>query len=115
VIRVGEAALPLERAVTVPPDASAVELASRLAVTRQGLALVLDEGRLVGVVSRTDLQRAIALGQILSHGRSVGPFGPVARAEAPAPAAAPPAPSDPQRGDPAHGGGTAARPRSPEA
>src|SRR6266545_2959007 len=62
-LRVGQVALPLERAITVTPDASAVEVVARLAMTRQTLALVLDEGRLVGVVSPTDLSRAIALGQ----------------------------------------------------
>jgi Zn-dependent protease len=94
VLRVGQIALPLERTVTVPPDASAVEVASKLALTRQSLALVLDGHRLVGVVSPTDLQRAIALGQSFPRRRSAGPFGPVAQPTAPAPATAPPAPDD---------------------
>jgi Zn-dependent protease len=96
VLRIGQVALPLERVVTVAPDESAVEVASRLAMTRQSLALVLDEGRLVGVVSATDLQRAIALGHSLPRGRSAGPFGPVAPPTAPPPASAPPAPLPPR-------------------
>jgi Zn-dependent protease len=116
VLRVGQIALPLERVVTVAPDASAVEVASRLAATRQGLALVLDEGRLVGVVSPTDLSRAIALGQSFPHGRPAGPFGAVAQPPAPPQADAPPAPFPPPQGGPApRGGATVPRPRSPEA
>ena len=99
-IRVGQLALPLERAITVAPDASAVEVAARLATTRRSLALVLDDGRLVGVVSRTDLSRAIALGNgVPRGGRAAGPFGPVAQPTAPPPASAPPAPSPPPQGD----------------
>jgi Zn-dependent protease/CBS domain-containing protein len=128
VVRIGQIALPLERAVTVPPDASAVEVASRLAATRQSLALVLDEGRLVGVVSATDLSRAVALGQGFPRGRLAGPFGPVAQPTAPPPATAPPAPLPPppggsspqggpvQQGGPApRGGATVPRPHPPEA
>jgi Zn-dependent protease len=113
-LRVGQVALPLERAVTVPPDASTVEVASKLAVTRQRLALVLDERRLVGVVSPMDLQRAIALGQSFPGGRSAGPFGPVAQPTAPAPATAPPAPYDLDDLAP-RAGATVSRPRAPEA
>src|SRR6266511_323516 len=103
-LRVGQVALPLERAITVTPDASAVEVAARLATTRQTLALVLDEGRLVGVVSPTDLSRAIALGQSFPRGRGAGPFGPVAQPTAPPPANAPPAPPPPQGAAPAPAG-----------
>src|SRR6266542_593786 len=103
-LRVGQVALPLERAITVTPDASAVEVAARLAMTRQTLALVLDEGRLVGVVSPTDLSRAIALGQSFPRGRGAGPFGPVAQPTAPPPANAPPAPPPPQGAAPAPAG-----------
>lgn len=95
-LRVGQLALPLERAITVPPDSSAVELAAKLAMTRRSLALVLDEGRLVGVVSPTDLSRAIALGHTFPRGAAAaGPLEPVARPTAPPPANAPPAPSSP--------------------
>jgi len=107
-LRIGQVAGPLERAITASPNTSAVELAARLATTRQHLALVLDEGRLVGVVSTTDLSRAIALGRGFPRsGRPTGLFGPVAQAAAPPPANAPPAPSVPPHRGPS--------PRSPEA
>jgi len=92
-VRVGQLAQPLARTVTVGPDDPAVGVAARLATTRQGLALVLEEGRLVGVVSPTDLSRAIALGQGFTHaGRSVGALGPVAPPAPPAPPRSPHAP-----------------------
>jgi Zn-dependent protease/CBS domain-containing protein len=62
-VRVSQLARPLSAVVTAHPDDSAVEVAARLAASRQSLALVLDQGRLVGVVSPTDLARAVALGQ----------------------------------------------------
>ncbi len=62
-VRVSEFARPLSAVVTAGPDELAVEVATKLAVARQSLALVLDEDRLVGVVSPTDLVRAIALSQ----------------------------------------------------
>jgi Zn-dependent protease/CBS domain-containing protein len=62
-VRVSELARPLSAVVTAHPDDSAVELAAKLAASRQTLALVLEQGRLVGVVSPTDLARAVALGQ----------------------------------------------------
>jgi Zn-dependent protease/CBS domain-containing protein len=119
-LRIGQLALPLERVITVEPDSSAVELAARLAMSRQTLALVLEEGRLVGVVSPTDLSRAIALGQSFPPGRLTGSPEPVARPTTPPPANAPPAPSGPPAssapsrggdsppqasGPPPHGGG----------
>jgi Zn-dependent protease/CBS domain-containing protein len=62
-VRVSELARPLSAVVTAHPDDSAVELAAKLAAARQALALVLDQEQLVGVVSPTDLVRAVALGQ----------------------------------------------------
>jgi Zn-dependent protease len=62
-VRVSELARPLSAVVTAQPDDPAVELAARLAASGQALALVLDQGALVGVVSPTDLARAVALGQ----------------------------------------------------
>ncbi len=61
-VRVSELARPLSEVVTARPDDPAVEVATKLAMSRQPLALILDEDRLVGVVSPTDLARAIALG-----------------------------------------------------
>lgn len=94
--RVAEVAMPLERSVIVEPETPAVEVAARLAMGRQGLALVLEQGRLVGVVSPTDLSRAIALGQGNRRGGSAAaPVEPVAHPAAPPPVSAPPAPPAP--------------------
>ncbi len=82
--RVGHVAQPLARTVTVAPEESAVMVAARLAMTRQSLALVLDEGQLVGVVSQTDLSRATALGRSLARsGRSAEPAAPSAPPRSP--------------------------------
>ncbi|HEX8863294.1 MAG TPA: site-2 protease family protein [Actinomycetes bacterium] len=91
-IRVGQLALPLERAVTVQPETSAVEVAARLTMSRQSIALVLDQARLVGIITPTDLERAIALGRGIPRGdHPAGPYGPVAPPTAPPPEPAPPA------------------------
>jgi Zn-dependent protease/CBS domain-containing protein len=105
-IRVSQLALPLERAVTVQPETSAVEVAARLSMSRQSIALVLDQARLVGIITPTDLERAIALGRGISRDdHPAGPYGPVAPPTAPPPEPAPPAPwSEP-----------VPRPRTPEA
>jgi CBS domain-containing protein len=70
-VRVSELARPLSQVVVARPDDPAVEIAAKLAMARQPLALVLDGDRLVGVVSPTDLARAVALGR-----PGGGPGGP---------------------------------------
>src|SRR6266540_328088 len=103
-LRVGQVALPLERAITVTPDASAVEVVARLAMTRQTLALVLDEGRLVGVVSPTAPPPANA-----------PPAPPPPQGAAPAPAGwSPQAGPAPQGGPAGRGGPAVPRPGSRE-
>jgi Zn-dependent protease/CBS domain-containing protein len=61
-VRVSELARPLGQVVVARPEDPAVEVAAKLAMAAQPLALVLDADRLVGVVSPTDLARAVALG-----------------------------------------------------
>jgi Zn-dependent protease/CBS domain-containing protein len=96
-LRVAQLAMPLDRAVVVEPETPAVEVAAKLGTGRQSLALVLEEGRLVGVVSQADLSRAIALGQGFRRGGSAAAqVEPVAHPAAPPPVSAPPAPSAPQ-------------------
>jgi Zn-dependent protease/CBS domain-containing protein len=115
-IRVSQLARPLERAVTVNPETSAVEVAARLAMSRQSIALVLDQARLVGIITPTDLERAIALGRGFSRGdRPAGPDGPVAPPTAPPPEQAPPVPwSQPGSGLPFQRGlGVPPRDRAP--
>jgi Zn-dependent protease/CBS domain-containing protein len=100
-LRVAQLAMPLDRAVVVEPETPAVEVAARLGTGRQSLALVLEEGRLVGVVSPADLSRAIALGQGFRRGGSAAAqVEPVAHPAAPPPVTAPPAPSAPQQAVP---------------
>jgi Zn-dependent protease/CBS domain-containing protein len=116
-VRVSQVALPLERAVTVQPDTSAVEVAARLTMSRQSIALVLDHSRLVGIITPTDLERAIALGRGFSRGdRPTGPYGPVAPPTAPPPGQAPPAPWSQPGGLPfQHSLGVPPRDRAPAA
>ncbi len=95
-VRVTGLATPLDRAVVVEPETPTVEVAAKLGMSRQGLALVLEHGRLVGVVSPADLSRAIALGQGSRRGSlAAAQVEPVAHPAAPPPLSAPPAPSAP--------------------
>jgi Zn-dependent protease/CBS domain-containing protein len=114
-IRVGQLALPLERAVTVQPETSAVEVAARLTMSRQSIALVLDQARLVGIITPTDLERAIALGRGIPRGdHPAGPYGPVAPPTAPPPEPAPLAPWSQPAGT-RREAEPVPRPRTPEA
>lgn len=58
---VGEIACPLEEVVTVALDEPAVRLLERMQECEDGRALVFDEGRVVGIVSPRDVQRALEL------------------------------------------------------
>ncbi|HEX6231281.1 MAG TPA: site-2 protease family protein [Actinomycetota bacterium] len=58
---VGEIACPLEDVATVSPDDPAVRLLERMQECEDGRALVFDGGRLVGIVSPRDVQRALEL------------------------------------------------------
>jgi Zn-dependent protease len=62
-VRVVELAVPPEELPTAGPDEPAAELARRLATSRRGLALVLDGGRPVGVVTARQLAAATRRGQ----------------------------------------------------
>jgi Zn-dependent protease/CBS domain-containing protein len=113
-LRVAQLAIPLDRAITVEPETPAVEVAAKLSMARQSLALVLEEGRLVGVVSPTDLSRAIALGHGLRGGGSgAARVDPVAHQAAPPTASAPPAPSAPSAAQTPHQMVPSGRPQQP--
>jgi Zn-dependent protease/CBS domain-containing protein len=117
-VRVAQVATPLDRAVAVEPDTPAVEVAARLGMGRQGLALVLEQGRLVGVISPSDLSRAIALGQGFRRGGfAAAQVESVAHPAAPPLVSAPPALSAPHQAVPSGTppGPPGAPPRPPHA
>jgi len=57
-------AAPISEVVVASPDDPVNALVPRLATSREGRALVLDQGRLVGIVSHTDIIRALELRQL---------------------------------------------------
>jgi Zn-dependent protease/CBS domain-containing protein len=65
---VGDVAAPLSEVAIVAPDDPVPTLLERMAAApgRDGRALVLDGGRLVGIVSSTDVQRALDLAALRS-------------------------------------------------
>ncbi|MFN0090827.1 MAG: CBS domain-containing protein, partial [Acidimicrobiales bacterium] len=77
--RVDEAAAPLRAVLVVGPDDSAAELSMLLSRAPGGRALVVAEGRVVGIVTARDVLGAWAAGA----GSATGPAGPVAADGAP--------------------------------
>jgi Zn-dependent protease/CBS domain-containing protein len=71
--RVAAVACPRQDLVTVAPDEPLAELLGRLSAGEDGRALVLDGERLVGIVSPTDVMRAVATADL--GGRRVGAAG----------------------------------------
>jgi len=62
---VGEAMIPCERVVTVAPSVSALDAMHLMARENVGRVLVVEEGRLLGIVTRGDLMRTIRTRQEL--------------------------------------------------
>ena len=60
-VQVRDVACPLAEVPVVAPDALLLDLLPRLSRFADGRALVLDDGRLVGIVSRSDVARAVEL------------------------------------------------------
>lgn len=65
----GQVATPLADTLTTSPDTRLTDLLPELATSSEGRALVMSHGRLVGIVSLTDVTRAI---EIRGLARSVG-------------------------------------------
>jgi Zn-dependent protease len=65
---VAQAMLPAERAPTVQPTISALDALQRMAREKTEVMLVTEDGRLVGMVSRGDLMKAIQTRQELGVG-----------------------------------------------
>jgi Zn-dependent protease/CBS domain-containing protein len=59
--RVAECMVPLERVPVTRPDEEAAEALGRIAASEVGRALVISDGRLVGLLSISDLARAISI------------------------------------------------------
>jgi Zn-dependent protease/CBS domain-containing protein len=71
--RLAEVACPRQELVTVPPDEPLADLVGRVSAAEDGRALVLDGERLVGIVSPTDIMRALAAAD--RRGPRAGPLG----------------------------------------
>jgi Zn-dependent protease/CBS domain-containing protein len=64
VTTVGQVAAPLSRVVTTRPDEPVIELLTRLSPGNGSRALVLDRGVVVGIVTASDLDRALELASV---------------------------------------------------
>jgi Zn-dependent protease len=62
--RVAECMLPLERVPVVAPDDELTDALAELSESDVGRALVVEDGRLVGLISITDLVRALEIGAL---------------------------------------------------
>lgn len=71
-VSVGALACPLPDVPTAAPDDPLVDLIERMAAGNENRALVLDGGRLVGIVSPTDIARAVEIVTLRSPGTSAG-------------------------------------------
>lgn len=67
--RVAEVALPLAEVTTCTPDDPVIDVLPRLSRDSGNRALVFDSGRLVGIVTATDVTRVLETRSLLRHGR----------------------------------------------
>jgi CBS-domain-containing membrane protein len=75
-VRAHEVACPMADVVTAAPDDRLVDLLPRLNECGDGRVLVMDDGRLVGLVTPTDVTRAIEIAGLRRGGDSPGRPGP---------------------------------------
>jgi CBS-domain-containing membrane protein len=61
-----EVATPMERVVTARPDDLVVDLLARFTVGSGRRALVIDDGALVGIVTASDVERALEMAEVVS-------------------------------------------------
>jgi len=66
--KVGEIMTPLEKCYRVEPEQEAVEVMLKMAAEDEGRALVMEDGNLVGILSRTDIMRLINMHLVLGTG-----------------------------------------------
>lgn len=69
-VRVKDIATPLDRVPRTAPDELILELMPRMQQSDNGRALVYDEGRLVGIVSPSDITRAMTLAGLSDQPRA---------------------------------------------
>ncbi len=67
-VSAGDVMTPIDKCLCVGPDQEAVEVMMKLASEDTGRALVIQEGQLVGIISRTDMMRLINMHLILGLG-----------------------------------------------
>ncbi len=73
--KVGEVMLGVSDVPTVTPTEQLTQVLDRLRVQSGGLALVLDRGRLVGLLTPDGISRAITFGRLSRRGTAVAPGG----------------------------------------
>ncbi len=64
VVRVAEVACPMEELATARPSDRLIDLLPRLNACGEGRALVVDDGRLVGIVTSADVARAVEVARL---------------------------------------------------
>lgn len=69
-VRIKDIATPLDRVPCTSPDELVVDLLPRLRASDDGRGLVYDAGRLVGIVSPSDVTRAMTLAGLSDHRRA---------------------------------------------
>ena len=77
---VAQAMIPIERAVTAPPNLSALDAIQKMAREKVGRLLVTENGQLLGIVTRGDLMRTIQTRQELELRSEWKPLPPSAAA-----------------------------------
>lgn len=86
----GRVMVPADQLATATPDESLVDAVERLEPGSAGVLVVVDDGRLVGIVGPAEIQRAIELGRLAGHhGRPGRGGGPAAQDPPPPPSAVP--------------------------
>jgi len=71
---VGEIAVPLDDVTVAAPDEAVTDLLDRLASNHANRALVVDTGRLVGIVTSADLSRLIDVRRLVAPGAWPQPY-----------------------------------------
>jgi Zn-dependent protease/predicted transcriptional regulator len=71
-----DVAYPIAEVATLAPDEPAIDLIDKLAGNGAGIVPVVESDQLVGLITRTDMQRALRRPQVLSDSGTVSGHGP---------------------------------------